>query len=72
MGKVIHSANINVPEIAWRVSTAEYSIDFHQHPLWLSSTSNEVSCFLGSVWVSYSHQPHRDPKGIAKTTENYQ
>lgn len=66
MQKVVHSVNINIPKVAWRMSTAEYSVDFYQHQSWLHSTSNEVTCFVGSLYVSYSHHPHRDPKAIAK------
>lgn len=72
MRKVVHSVHANIPKVGWRMSTAEYSIDLQQQQSWLSSTSNEVSCFVGSVSVSYSHHPHGDPKVIAKTTENYQ
>lgn len=66
MRKVVCSVNINILKVAWRISTAECSIDFRQQQSWLSSTSNEGSCFVGSVCASYSPHPHRDLKVIAK------
>jgi len=67
--KVVHSVNINIPNVAWRLRTAECSIDFHQHQSWLSAASNKVPCFVGSLCVSYSHYPRRHRKVIEKNTK---
>lgn len=53
--KAIHSVNINIRKVAWRMSKAEYSVSFYQQQSRLSSISNQVSCSVGSVCTSYSH-----------------
>lgn len=55
MRKAINSVDINAPKIAWRMSKVEYSVSFHQQQSRLISASNQASCFVGSVCISYRH-----------------